>query len=165
MHRLTHRPNTVRAALASGWLAFVSAGEKRRLPGYPTGWTELPDGELQTLLDAALLAPGPKFSVGLPGIGEPRSKATTVTSVAAPATISGGGLPVPISPTVTGTLGTAGIDGLVREQAQQARREGLAVIQGMVRVKRALRDAGEDVSSDQLRLLRKIFIDEFYFAR
>ena len=164
VHRLGHRPNAVRPALKSGWLAFVSAGEKRRLPEYPDGWTEMSDPEIQALLDAAFLAPEARYPVMRPGAAGPPPLPRTVSSVATPA-ITGDGLPVPPPPTMTGTLGTTGIDVLVRAHARQARQDGLPVIQGMVGVKRALREAGEDFSPERLRQLRKVFIDEFYFSR
>ena len=36
-----------------GWLVFESESERRRLPRVPRGWEQLPDDELQWLLDAA----------------------------------------------------------------------------------------------------------------
>ena len=36
-----------------GWLSFESEGERRRLPRVPRNWEQLPDEELEWLLDAA----------------------------------------------------------------------------------------------------------------
>jgi hypothetical protein len=38
---------------ASGWLAFQTLGEKRRLASYPFNWTALSSHELEHLLQAA----------------------------------------------------------------------------------------------------------------
>ena len=73
-------------------------------------------------------------------------------------------LPVPPPPTRSGTLGTVGIESLVRLHARQARESGVTVIEGMIGVKRALGESGEDVSRDTLKLLRSVFVDEFYFS-
>lgn len=40
---------TVRADYAKGWLAFQSAGERRRLAPPPDGWEALPDEQLAEL--------------------------------------------------------------------------------------------------------------------
>ena len=39
--------------LANGWLAFQTAGEKRRLTPIPADWERLPTDELQQLWDEA----------------------------------------------------------------------------------------------------------------
>ena len=203
VHRLTDRRDAVRPALASGWLAFVSAGEKRRLPKYPADWMQCSDDELLELLREAFLAPEPIRPVETVGGEAPavvpgesfraidrrkrpritldsssaplrpvlspdvRPATTATTSTTATTTTFGapvgGALPVPPASTVAGGLGAAGIDALVRDHARQARRSGTAVIQGMIAVKRALADTGEDVSPDVLKQLRKVFVNEFYF--
>jgi len=165
VHRLNHRPNTVRPSLTSGWLAFVSVQEKRRLPQYPARWAEMTDKELQGLLDAAFLAPAPRYPVRGTGAADSTSVSPAVASGATTSTDNGEGLPVPLLASVSGTLGHGGVDSLVRAHARRARQDGVAVIAGMLGVKRALRDAGEDASRETLRLLRKVFIDEFYFSR
>ena len=198
VHRLNDRPNSVRPALSSGWLAFVSAGEKRRLPQYPAGWMELPDSELEDLLVKAFLAPDPAFLASRTG-GEraapergdiprhvdrrrqprppsppldiPRAAATELSSAPAvtttvnmPPPAIGAGLPVPPPSTTSSTLGVVGVEDLVRIHARQARTDGATVIQGMIGVKRALGESGEDVSPNTLKKLRKVFVDEFYFS-
>jgi hypothetical protein len=164
VHRLAGRSESVRPALAGGWLAFVSAEEKRRLPRYPADWMQRSDDELQELLREAFVAPDAIYP-GLAGGGRGPSPESGDSRVAARPPQIDGGLPVPPPTTVTGRLGTAGIDALVRQHARDARRSGTAVIEGMIAVKRALGDAGEDVSPEVLRQLRKAFVDEFYFAR
>ena len=64
-----------------------------------------------------------------------------------------------------GPLDAAEVEALVREHARQARRDGTTVIEGMLGVKRALGEARAEVSPSALRELRKVFVDEFYFAR
>ena len=39
---------------ASGWLAFETAGDKRRLTPYPPDWAAWPESELERLCDAAI---------------------------------------------------------------------------------------------------------------
>lgn len=195
VHRLNQRPNSVRPALAGGWLAFVSDHEKRRLPSYPSDWMDRADDELQELLAAAFVAVDaipsserssgpissplgeesqravdrrrrprvtPQDSAGIPGGGLP---GPTSITLAAGTTAPLGGLPISQPQTVTGTLGSAGIEALVRAHARQSRQDGVAVIQAMIGIKRALAHAGEDASPETLALLRKVFVDEFYFAR
>lgn len=167
VHRLNHRPNTVRPSLTSGWLAFVSVREKRRLPQYPARWAEMSDTELQGLLEAAFLAPAPRYPVRRSSVADPAPVSPAVVSGATTSTVSGEVMPVPVPAraTVTGTLGHGGVDSLVRAHARKARQDGVAVITGMLGVKHALREAGEDASRETLRLLRKVFIDEFYFSQ
>jgi hypothetical protein len=42
---------------ARGWLAFETAGEKRRLANYPATWTLMSDEELSSLLGLAVEVP------------------------------------------------------------------------------------------------------------
>ena len=165
VNRLNHRPDTVRPALTSGWLAFLSPNEKRRLPQYPAGWTAMADHELQGLLEAAFVAPTPRYPVPRAGASRAAPIAVAVQSGTTSSGVVEARRPEPPPAPVTGTLGTMGIDGLVRAHARQARQDGVAVIAGMMGVKRALTQAGEDVSLETLRQLRKVFIDEFYFSR
>lgn len=197
VHRLNNRKGAVRPALSEGWLAFVSAGQKRRLPQYPPDWLQLTDDELYELLSASFQAPDPLYPVpgrrgqlrsapdgrDTPQPGDRRKRSReippslptgaapappesqpTVTAVSAPPAAAGLGLPVPPPATVSGTLGAVRIETLVREHARQARIDGVAVIAGMIGVKRALAGAGEDVTPATLTLLRKVFVDEFYFG-
>jgi hypothetical protein len=39
---------------ASGWLAFETPGEKRRLAPYPNDWPDMTDGEMECLLSTAV---------------------------------------------------------------------------------------------------------------
>ena len=197
VNRLNDRPNSVRPALSSGWLAFVSTNEKRRMPDYPPDWQELGEDELHELLLVAIVAVDPTTSTGrqsgriqLPREAQaeaerfverrrrprPASSApSAIPQAPSPGTEGGvtlantmspttGGLPVPAPATVSSTLGAVGIEQLVRTHARQARRDGVAVIEGMIGVKRALTEAGENVSADVIKLLRKVFVDEFYFS-
>lgn len=53
------------AALAyTGWIAFetLTEGEKRRLYPIPKGWSELPDNELESLLERAEVVRGRKLT-------------------------------------------------------------------------------------------------------
>jgi hypothetical protein len=191
VRRLNDRPNAVRPVLATGWLAFSSAHEKRRLANYPAGWLELGDDELHELLSAALVVPesrtGPERPGGLsdssPGLDGSANRdggrkargplagasGETFEAPGIPTPAVGprvsGGLPVPPAPTVSGMAGQAAVEELVRTHARRARETGTSVIDGMVGVKRALSEEGEDVSPDALKTLRKVFVDEFYFAR
>ena len=62
-------------------------------------------------------------------------------------------------------IGRRGTDELIRAHARQAGENGTSVIEGMIEVKRALREAGEDVSPHAIKLHRKVFVDEFYFSQ
>lgn len=44
----------VRPQFASGWLAFESGAERRRLAPIPPGWTDCDDGALRLLLQQAV---------------------------------------------------------------------------------------------------------------
>lgn len=194
VHRLDDRPNSVRPALSSGWLAFVREGEKRRLAEYPADWIALGNDELQELLNAAFVAydarrTRPNRSGSVPPARSdeaprylerrkqprPTARASRPISPAetgvlpgdratspSPAPAIAGGLPVPPTETATGTLGRLGVDELVRNHARQARRDSKSVIQGMIGVKRALAEAGEDVSPEALKGRRKDFVEEFF---
>jgi hypothetical protein len=169
VHRINHRPNTVRPALSSGWLAFVSPAEKRRLPEYPTDWVHRTDDELEELRLAAFLAPHPIYPVS--GAGDaspsraerrrsPRRSTEPRSSVAESSDV--GSSTVPTGATLR--LGSAGVEALVRSHAREARKNGVAVIEGMLGVKRALSDAGEESTPEVLKQLRKVFVDEFFFG-
>ena len=43
----------VRRQFAEGWLAFETAGERRRLAPIPPGWEELPEDKLRELCERA----------------------------------------------------------------------------------------------------------------
>ena len=45
--------NPVAPALADGWLCFSHGVERRRLAPIPSGWTDLPEGDLEHLRDSA----------------------------------------------------------------------------------------------------------------
>ena len=47
----------IAAGLSRGWLAFESAGDKRRLAPVPAGWESLSDAELEALCAKATQAP------------------------------------------------------------------------------------------------------------
>jgi hypothetical protein len=69
----------VRPQFASGWLAFESGAERRRLAPIPTGWMDSDDGALRLLLQQAVpLVRGsglPPLEDAGPGPGaEPRAK-------------------------------------------------------------------------------------------
>ena len=55
--------NYLAALNYTGWIAFEMKpeGEKRRLYPIPKGWSELPDRELETLLDSAEIVPARKL--------------------------------------------------------------------------------------------------------
>lgn len=46
--------------LDGGWLAFESAGERRRLSPIPPGWEDAPDSELERLCRSAASAAPPR---------------------------------------------------------------------------------------------------------
>jgi hypothetical protein len=46
--------------LASGWLAFETSGEKRRMAPYPENWAALTASELEMLCHEAIPAPPPR---------------------------------------------------------------------------------------------------------
>ena len=167
VHRLNHRPNTVRPSLSSGWLVFVSSTEKRRLPGYPATWMQLADDELHKLLRSASLAPDPRYPVTLPSDGRGLSRDERARQPQTDLDQPRQPTPPPVSPPPPGVLSSiaVGIETLVRTQARQARRDGVLVVEGMMVVKRALADAGHDVAPQSLRMLRKIFVEEYYFSR
>jgi hypothetical protein len=48
---------TVSAEYRNGWLAFETAGERRRLVPVPEGWAEWTDEQLLDLIERALLLP------------------------------------------------------------------------------------------------------------
>lgn len=51
--RSTELQFRLRGSLREGWLTFQSGEEKRRVCPIPSGWTELPDSGLISLLDRA----------------------------------------------------------------------------------------------------------------
>lgn len=51
---------SVPADYARGWLAFQSAGDRRRLAPTPEGWEDLPDAELSALCAKARSAGAPR---------------------------------------------------------------------------------------------------------
>jgi hypothetical protein len=169
VHRINHRPNAVRPALSSGWLAFVSPAEKRRLPEYPADWVHRSDDELEELRLAAFLAPHPIYPVSRAGDASPpraegrrspRGSTEPRRSVAESSEVGSSSVLTNATP----RLGSAGVEALVRSHARQARKNGVAVIEGMLGVKRALSDAGEESSPEVLKQLRKLFVEEFFFG-
>ena len=177
VHRLNDRPGTVRPALSTGWLAFSSPAEKRRLPQYPADWMQLPDGELHALLRAAFLATDPISPVPPAGGDGPsaerkdyplhgeRRRRPRLTESAAPGDPPTVVPDAPLAVTSSPSPEPVDIDDLVRAHARQARKNRVAVIEGMIGVKRALSEAGADITPETLKRLRKVFVDEFYFAR
>ena len=151
VHRHTDRTTQVRPALMSGWLAFVSDGEKRRLPDYPADWADLADEELHALLVRARQAPAALFPVvGPRGLG---------TRAPAPRTEPE---PEP-DPAPQADVEPSPAELLVRTHARKARGAGIAVIDAMVEMKRILRDAGEDASPGAIKAARRWFVESFYF--
>lgn len=149
VHRHTDRATTVRPALMSGWLAFVSANEKRRLPEYPAEWVDYSDDELHELYLHARVAPAAIFPVvGADGLGTRKSAPEAKPEPAAP-------VPAEAEQSLA--------ERLVREHARKARADGVPVIRAMVDMKRLLKDAGEDTSPAAIRGARRWFVESFYF--
>lgn len=156
VHRHTGRATQVRPALMSGWLAFVSANEKRRLPEYPADWADLGDDELHELFVRARLAPSALFPVvGPNGLGT-RASAPREEPESGPA-------PSPPSDAEPSDAEPSAAEQIVRTHARSARSNGVAVIDAMVEMKRLLKDAGEDWSPSAIKAARRWFVESFYF--
>lgn len=149
VHRHTDRATQVRPALMSGWLAFVSASEKRRLPDYPSDWADFGDDELHELFVRARQAPSAIFPVVGPGGLGTRASAPHEEPQAAPPP------PADAEPSLA--------ERMVRTHARSARGKGVAVIDAMVEMKRMLKDAGEDWSPSAIKVARRWFVESFYF--
>jgi hypothetical protein len=135
----------------------VSAAGKRRLPQFPADWMDRTDDEMHELWITALPAPAPRQLPRRIGANRPASRMTDVERKL-PVTP----LPAPLKPVLP--LDNADVETIVRAHARQARSDGVAIIDGMIAVKRALDDAGEQISPETLKALRTVFVREFYFS-
>jgi hypothetical protein len=153
VHRASEALRGVSAGLEKGWLAFISATEKRRLAPYPSTWASASIAELERLCEAAR-----------------RATPTRLPSVAQ------GSLRIRTGPPRAAALDASApamVRDVVRSFALDARAHKLPAIEAMVRLKSMLgeRFGGEDVSAAtradaaDMRQVRRWFVEAFYFER
>jgi hypothetical protein len=140
--------------LESGWLAFVSRDERRRLAPFPSGWEGVGATELERLCAMARVAPVAKH----PMIGEERQRVPRSEDTSAPADEAHGNVTSGAKP---------GVEEVVRAFAHRARATGLPAIEAMVQLKLLLADQFPDAASGarDLRRVRRWFVETFYFER
>jgi hypothetical protein len=140
--------------LEAGWLAFVSGNEKRRLAPFPQEWVLAGAEELERLCAMARVAPTVRHPMG----GEERRSAPRADD--APV-LTEEADPAPTSDA------RADVEEVVRTFAHRARTTGLPAIEAMVQLKLLLADQFPDPSSGarDLRLVRRWFVEAFYFER
>lgn len=152
----------VSTGLEKGWLAFVSAGGKRRLAPFPLEWALAPTSELERLCLAARVANPPRLAEGRPRIrpagagNRDHPKAETNSTQ-----------------TIPDVAEHSLVRDVVRMFAQEARREKTPAIEAMVRLKAVLaeRYAGPDVDAStradisDVRRVRRWFVEAYYFER
>jgi hypothetical protein len=153
VRRASEALHGVSAGLEKGWLAFVSATEKRRLAPYPPTWVSASIAELERMCEAAR-----------------RANPTRLPYVAQES------LRIRTGPPRTATLDANAptlVRDVVRAFALDARAHKLPAIEAMVRLKSMLgeRFGGEDVSAaaradaTDMRQVRRWFVEAFYFER
>jgi hypothetical protein len=152
VHRASEAPRGVSAGLEGGWLAFVSAGGKRRLAPYPSAWETAPTTELERLCEAARRANPTRLSTGEPRFRPVRAPAEEVN--------------------VQGEASSLVRDA-VRVFAHEARTARLPAIEAMVRLKSILAErflsegSALETRADaaDLRRVRRWFVEAYYFER
>ena len=167
VHRASAAPRGVSPGLEKGWLAFVSAAEKRRLAPYPTTWETDPASELERLCASARVANPARFpreaSHNADAVGSALAGARGLRALASEP------LSVPEVEQERGNL----VREAVRVFAQQARVSNLPAIEAMVRLKTLLHEqyGGPDVEpgtrgdASDMRRVRRWFVEAFYFER
>lgn len=163
VHRASGKLGGVSAGLELGWLAFVKEGEKRRLAPFPSDWEQVGDSELEQLCARARLsaprpiAPqaGPRIRPTPPDGGPLAERAEHPTPT------------VPAEPVAEAPGDLEAIREVVRAFAHEARTTGLPAVDAMVRLKAVLaeRFPGADHAARDSRLVRRAFVDAYYFER
>lgn len=155
VRRSVATPGGVSHGLEKGWLAFVSTTGKRRLAPFPAEWNVADASELERLCGSARTANPPRFDGARPRI-------TPRTDAPPPA-------PTPIEPGREHGL----VRDVVRQFAQQARRDKTPAIEAMVRLKALLAERYDGVPQDaatqsdlaDVRRIRRWFVETYYFER
>ncbi|MEP7001346.1 MAG: hypothetical protein ABI969_12760 [bacterium] len=166
VRRESEAPRGVSAGLEKGWLSFVSGGSRRRLAPFPENWSTMTDTELERLCAAARVATSAQVLRARSGGAKDHSVAeeSVVAKASSAVTdISAGKKPEKQSR----------VRDTVRLFAHEARVSRLPAIEAMVRLKSILADTygGGQVDESSraeaadLRLVRRWFVDAFYFDR
>jgi hypothetical protein len=166
VHRASEAPRGVSAGLEKGWLAFVSAAEKRRLAPYPAAWESAPPSELERLCASARRA----NPTQLPIRSTDRQRADA--RAAAPSRESPRIVDAPLNSAVESAT-DALVRDAVREFAHEARAKKMPAIAAMVGLKTMLaqRFIGADISpatradAADMRRVRRWFVEAYYFER
>ena len=155
VHRSSKTAAAVSPGLEAGWLAFASGENKRRLAPFPADWEAFSVVELEALCESARLAPVPRFPLRRPV--RPRIKRSTL------------GADPESTPAGTGDPDSALVDveATVRDFAHRARACGLPAVSAMLELKTLLlqRFPEPDSSSHDKQLVRRWFVEAFYFER
>lgn len=167
VHRASEAPRGVSAGLEKGWLAFVSAGEKRRLAPYPPAWESAPTTELERLCTAARRANSTRLPVGSIRL---RGSQTPLQTVIRKTPRENDAL---AARSVADDADDSVVRDVVRAFAVDARETRLPAIEAMVRLKTMLaeRFRGDEVSAathgdaTDLRRVRRWFVEAYYFER
>jgi hypothetical protein len=152
--------------LEKGWLSFVSAGSKRRLAPFPADWANVTDIELERLCVTARVAAPVQFPNEI-------LSATAQRPVAERSVVSKAASAVADSSAGTEPEKGSPVRDTVRLYAHEARMSKLPAIEAMVRLKALLADTYGGAHVDEstraeaadLRLVRRWFVDAFYFDR
>jgi hypothetical protein len=169
VQRSSTKAQAVSAGLELGWLAFVSAAQKRRLAPFPSAWQASDDAELERLCGLARAARPTGVTVEPRPVSGDQSDATPRTRVprirAARTFPSGAGVgELPIAGSATSA---DSVEETVREFARQARSRRLPAIEAMVQLKGLLGRVFSDPGSQarDLRAVRRWFVEAYYFDR
>ena len=167
VHRSIEAPRGVSAGLEQGWLAFASAGGKRRLAPYPSKWESASVTELERLCTEARLASPARY----PGqdLGASGEHASSPGTRGVEQSKTPGLEPVAREEREEASL----VRDAVRVFAHEARTTKLPAIEAMVRLKSLLHeryggvDTAPAIRADaaDMRRVRKWFVEAFYFER
>lgn len=179
VHRTAGGPHGVAHGFENGWLAFVSAGDKRRLAPFPAEWETRSDAELESLCVSARRANPPRFSGSARGRLDPPAPDAGDTPLSA---VPRPDLPPPVTGEAEGAAAagsdplSAGGDSAADERlrarvaafARSARARHAPVATALLELRGVMSGALAAAESPEARRalegrLRRWFVDAFYF--
>lgn len=181
VHRASRNPGAVSAGLEQGWLAFVNGAERRRLAPFPADWEKAGVPELERLCSRARIAAAPRLErrrppsvrpSGADSSHAPGGDGPSLDSEAHQADVDAiaASYAQPSDEEVGASDDSpelAAVEAAVRGYAHEARAAGIAAIEAMLRLKVKLLEQfpGEQHVARNARLVRRWFVDTFYFER
>jgi hypothetical protein len=159
--RVSGKAGAVRAGLEQGWLSFASGVERRRLAPYPAEWQRLSPEQLEALRGDAMLAAPPRFSGPERRIAG-ASAARGVTSWSRRSDDRPD--PATLAETTAATVQPT-VQQIVARFARDARTNHQAVVPAMIALKAFLAKQETSEGVTDPRLVRRWFVDAYYFDR